>query len=82
MPSTSASITTATSALRIATTETSFSVQPPATETVRLRRDVVRVGDLGGAHPVDILRAFWNLFTITWADTFVTSEITIRIAPR
>ena len=44
--------------------------------------DVVRIGDLGGAHPVDILRAFWNLFTITWAETFVTSEITIRIAPR
>ena len=53
-----------------------------ATEVVRRRGDVVRVVDLGHAHPVDILRAFWNLFTIIWADTFVTSEITSRIAPR
>ncbi len=53
-----------------------------ATEVVRRRGDVVRVVDLGRAHPVDILRAFWNLFTIIWADTFVTSEITSRIAPR
>ena len=53
-----------------------------ATEVVRAGGDVVRVGDLGGAHPVDILRAFWNLFTITCADTFVTREMTRRIAPR
>ena len=53
-----------------------------AAEVVRRGRDVVRIGDLGGAHPVDILRAFWNLFTISWAETFVTSEITSRIAPR
>ena len=56
--------------------------QPTTAEVVRARRDVVGIDDLGSAHPVDILRAFWNLFTISWADTFVISEITSRIAPR
>jgi hypothetical protein len=55
---------------------------PSARKIVRSGGDVIRVGDLGGAHPVDILRAFWNLFTITCAATFETSEITIKIAPR
>ena len=82
VPRTSARMKTAKSALSSASTETSFSTSATAAEVVRARRDVVRIDDLGGAHPVDILRAFWNLFTTSWADTFVISEITSRIAPR
>ena len=73
---------TAKSALSSASTETSFSVRRRRPRLFERDGDVVRVDDLGGAHPVDILRAFWNLFTITWAETFVISEITSRIAPR
>ena len=55
----------------------------PAAEAVRVRA-VMSYGSVSScrAHPVDILRAFWNLFTIICADTFVISEITSRIAPR
>ena len=82
VPSTRASRRTAKSALSSATTETSFSVSRRRPRLFDRDRDVVGIDDLGSAHPVDILRAFWNLFTISWADTFVISEITSRIAPR
>ena len=71
-----------TSALSSATHRDELLGQPAPAEVVRPHGDVVGIDELRGAHPVDILRAFWNLFTISWADTFVISEITSRIAPR
>ena len=54
---------------------------PAAAQAVRADRDVVPVVVGHRCHQY-ALRARSNLLTMTCATTFVTSEMTIRIAPR
>ena len=59
--------------------------QPAPPQAVRGDRDVVflaRLVDRGRGRGHRALRVRSNLFTISWAATLVTSEITIRIAAR